>query len=239
MIMLFQKAQNPSSYKLDFRRLHFSIKVGFSDVMDLLSKSENEHVEYLTPNIDSDNLIDKPIVFSNKVFEKILNVLKEKNNFILDGYKEVAQGIVYPQDFLNKKNKEILGNDFKVGQDIFVLSDEGKKPIPFTENELKLLKPEYTTKELLKYYANPRNKYWVIYTDSSFKNPNKIKKYPNIKKHLDRFKKVITSDNKPYGLHRSRDGRFFTGEKSSLLGSVQNQHSHIQILTVTFPQPFM
>lgn len=94
--------------------------------MDLLSKSENEHVEYLTPNIDSDNLIDKPIVFSNKVFEKILNVLKEKNNFILDGYKEVAQGIVYLQDFLNKKNKEILGNDFKVGQGIFVLSDEEK-----------------------------------------------------------------------------------------------------------------
>jgi len=213
MIMLLQKIQNSSKYKLDFRRLHFSDKVNFGVVLDLLSKSKNEHVEYLSPNIDSDNLIDKPIVFSNKVFEKILNKLKDKSNFILDAHKEVAQGIVYPQDFLNKKNKEILGNNFKVGQGIFVLSNEEKNSIPFTENELKLIKPEYTTKELFKYYANSRNRYWVIYTDSSFKNPHKIKKYPNIKKHLDRFRKVITSDNKPYGLHRARDEYFFKDEK--------------------------
>jgi adenine-specific DNA-methyltransferase len=30
---------------------------------------------------------------------------------------------------------------------------------------------------------------------------------------LDKFKGVITSDNKPYGLHRARDERFFIGEK--------------------------
>jgi hypothetical protein len=30
---------------------------------------------------------------------------------------------------------------------------------------------------------------------------------------LDQFQKVITSDNKPYGLHRARDERFFLGEK--------------------------
>jgi len=37
--------------------------------------------------------------------------------------------------------------------------------------------------------------------------------YPNLKKHLDKFKNVITSDNKPYGLHRAREERFFKGEK--------------------------
>ena len=37
--------------------------------------------------------------------------------------------------------------------------------------------------------------------------------YPNIKKHLDQFLDIITSDNKPYGLHRSRDEKFFMGEK--------------------------
>ncbi|EKS0772066.1 class I SAM-dependent DNA methyltransferase, partial [Campylobacter coli] len=53
--------------------------------------------------------------------------------------------------------------------------------------------------------------FWVIYTNSSFKNPNSMDNYPNLKKHLDKFKKVITSDNKPYGLHRARDEKFFTG----------------------------
>lgn len=33
--------------------------------------------------------------------------------------------------------------------------------------------------------------------------------YPNLKKHLDKFQNVITSDNKPYGLHRARDEKIF------------------------------
>ena len=53
----------------------------------------------------------------------------------------------------------------------------------------------------------------MIYTDSSFKHPSSIKPYPYIKAHLDKFRKVITSDNWPYGLHRARDERFFKGEK--------------------------
>ena len=37
--------------------------------------------------------------------------------------------------------------------------------------------------------------------------------YPHIKKHLDTVGKAITSDNRPYGLHRARENRFFVGEK--------------------------
>ena len=37
--------------------------------------------------------------------------------------------------------------------------------------------------------------------------------YPRLKQHLDNVKKAITSDNKPYGLHRAREERFFKGEK--------------------------
>jgi hypothetical protein len=35
-------------------------------------------------------------------------------------------------------------------------------------------------------------------------------KYPTITRHLDKFQKVITSDRWPYGLHRSREEKFFT-----------------------------
>ena len=76
-----------------------------------------------------------------------------------------------------------------------------------------MIKPSYTTKELHRYYGNPINQEWLIYTDSSFKDKKKIEKYPNIKRHLDKFRKVITSDNKPYGLHRARNAYFFEGEK--------------------------
>jgi adenine-specific DNA-methyltransferase len=40
-----------------------------------------------------------------------------------------------------------------------------------------------------------------------------MKPFPNIKKHLDNFKEIITSSNFPYGLHRSRDEKFFKGIK--------------------------
>ena len=36
--------------------------------------------------------------------------------------------------------------------------------------------------------------------------------YPNLKAHLDKFTQVITSDNKPYGLHRVRDEQFLCTE---------------------------
>ena len=42
-------------------------------------------------------------------------------------------------------------------------------------------------------------------------------KYPHLKKHLDSFSHVISSDNKPYGLHRARKEKFFIGEKIAAL----------------------
>ena len=40
-----------------------------------------------------------------------------------------------------------------------------------------------------------------------------MNEYPNLKTHLDKFKSIFTSDNRPYGLHRCRNQRFFQGEK--------------------------
>jgi len=56
-----------------------------------------------------------------------------------------------------------------------------------------------------------KNKFCVLYVDKEARL--NISKYPNIKKHLDKFKKVITSDFWPYWLHRARDQRFFEWEK--------------------------
>ena len=61
----------------------------------------------------------------------------------------------------------------------------------------------------------------MIYTNSSFKYIDNIIPYPNIKKHLDLFTSIITSDNKPYGLHRSRNERFFMEKRLLHCGNVQ------------------
>jgi adenine-specific DNA-methyltransferase len=127
--------------------------------------------------------------------------------------KEVANGIHPHFDFIGKKQLQKLGESFKKGDSIFALSKKEKEDLNLQKEEEFLIKPYFMNDKFYKYGSNHKNDFWIIYTDSKFKNPLKIKEYPNIKKHLDKFKKVITSDNKPYGLHRARDEKFFKGEK--------------------------
>ena len=107
----------------------------------------------------------------------------------------------------------MLGDDYTIGEGIFILTDDEKADLKLTKSEKDIVKPLFTTNELHKYYGNSTNENWIIYTDSSYKNPKKIALYPNVKKHIDRFKEIITSDFGPYGLHRSRDEDYFNGEK--------------------------
>lgn len=212
MIMLFKKTTTPPKYAFDSRTIT-SKKPDFGDVIAILNKTENDNARYLQPEIEREKLIDKKLLFNSSDFETILDKISGKGNFYLDDKKEVAQGIVYPQDKLNIPNKKIIGDSCSVGDGIFVINKEEKECGLFLEKELAIIKPVYTTRELSKWFANPLNNEWVIYTDSSFRDVKKINDYPNIKKHLDKYRAVITSDNKPYGLHRSRDEYFFKGEK--------------------------
>ena len=158
-----------------------------------------------------------------KFLNKNINFLKQETNFIINKissgnktfltYDEVAQGIVIPQDLIIKKHLSLVDNKIKKGDGIFVLSNKEKEDLNLDKNEIELLKPYFITKNFYKFGANYKNNYWIIYTDSKFKDPKEIKNFPNLKKHLDQFKDIVTSDNKPYGLHRSRDEKFFKGQK--------------------------
>lgn len=211
MIMIFRRNTAFDSYSFDYRRLH-GADLNINDVQLLLNKQQNQKAEYLTPTIKRSEYTRGPLTFSNPEVEFILEKILSASQFRLQE-KEVANGIHHHHDFVNRQRKSILGNQYEIGDGIFVLSQKEKNQIPFTGKELDLIKPSYTTKELGRYYGNSTNQEWVIYTDSGFKNENRIEAYPNIKAHLDQFREVITSDNKPYGLHRSRNLYFFQGEK--------------------------
>ena len=79
--------------------------------------------------------------------------------------------------------------------------------------EESLIKPFFSSDEIFRFYTSNKNRSWIIYTDSQYKNIHSMDQYPHIKKHLDIVGKAITSDNRPYGLHRARESRFFVGEK--------------------------
>ena len=211
MIMLFQRNSVVDNYTFDYRKLNENA-VDFSNVVGLLNNKKTDENMIFFPAIIKDNFIDKSLIFNNPVVDNVLQTIEKYDNFRLTE-NEVAQGVVFPQDFLNKKNNEKLGDIYNVGDGIFALSELELNSLNLTEKEKILIKPYFTTNELFQYFGDSNNKYWIIYTSSEFKNPVKMKLYPNIKNHLDKFVKVITSDNKPYGLHRTRNENFFKGEK--------------------------
>lgn len=209
MIMQFQKTKPPKNYKFHFAKITTKTPT-YEDLQDILNNKESKNNEILEINFSPKDFIGKTLNFTKNDYEEIFNKIQKYGNFYLKE-SEVAQGIVYPQENVNKKSLGILGEGFCIGQGIQKLTKEELKQLQLLEFEKSLLKPIYESDDIKKYFVEKNNNFWVIYTDSSFKKPNSMDNYPNLKKHLDRFQKVITSDNKPYGLHRARDERFFTG----------------------------
>ncbi len=207
MIMLFQKDNKTDDYSFDYRKL-LTHSATEKDAVALLNKS-TANAEIYTPIVHRSNYFNQSFTFSKDIV--ILPKIEEvENKFFLNAH-EIAQGIVFPQDMLNKKNAQILNRN--VGQGVFVLSDSEKESLNLLKNEDSIIKPYYTTEQVGRYWVNPNHYLWAIYTDSQYKNPHSLDNMPNIKKHLDQFSSIMTSDNKPYGLHRAREQRFFTNEK--------------------------
>ena len=181
--------------------------------------------------LDTEIPFINPVISTDKVYRNSIGNLtvsmgfdSEKTNFwkvILDNNyvlyesnlseNELTNGIHPHFDFVNKKLSEKYG--FPIGKGIFGLSMSEINALQLTESELKLIKPYYNSSDNVSRYIVKTTDLSIIYTTSAFKNPHSMDSYPHLKAHLDQFKDVITSDNKPYGLHRARVESFFVGEK--------------------------
>ncbi|EFR9410504.1 class I SAM-dependent DNA methyltransferase [Campylobacter jejuni] len=209
MIMSFQKTKPPKNYEFHFAKITTQTPI-YEDVINLLKNEKTQNNEILKINLTPKKFIDKTLNFTKGDYEELFNKIQKYGKFYLEE-KEVANGIHPHYDFINNRINSNHNFAFKIGQGIFGLSEEEKEKLKLTKLENNLVKPYYDTQNFLKFFFKKNNHQWLIYTNSSFKNPNSMDDYPNLKKHLDKFQNVITSDNKPYGLHRARDEKFFTG----------------------------
>ncbi|HFU5771352.1 TPA: Eco57I restriction-modification methylase domain-containing protein [Campylobacter jejuni] len=209
MIMQFQKIKPPKNYEFHFSKITTQTPI-YEDVINLLKNEKTQNNEILSINLTPKKFIDKTLNFTKSDYEELFNKIQKYGKFYLEE-KEVANGIHPHYDFINNRINSNHNFAFKIGQGIFGLSEEEKEKLKLTKLENNLVKPYYDTQNFLKFFFKKNNHQWLIYTNSSFKNPNSMDDYPNLKKHLDKFQNVITSDNKPYGLHRARDEKFFTG----------------------------
>ena len=200
MIMIFQKDRVTNDYTFDYRKMTAN-KATEKDAIAVLTKNAT-NAEYYTPIVRRETLVDKPFSFSRNgnILEQIANV----DNCIYLKANELTNGIHPHYDFVNKRLAKTYNIPY--GEGIFGLSKEELDSLNLNAEELKLIKPYYNSTETIhQYYINKTNIY-IIYTNSSFKDAHSMDNYPHLKEHLDKFKNVISSDNKPYGLHRAREG---------------------------------
>jgi hypothetical protein len=210
MIMMFQKDKVTDDYTFDYRRL-IAYKATEKEAIAILEPSYKtyEQAECYTPTIRRANFYDKNITFSQSddILDKIYNATN--NIFLFE--EELTNGIHPHYDFINKKLSEKYG--LPIGDGIFGLSKSEIEGLELSEDELKLIKPYYNSSDNVARYMVGTTDLSIIYTPSTFKNPRSMDSYPHLKAHLDKFRDVISSDNKPYGLHRARVESFFIGEK--------------------------
>lgn len=207
MIMMFQKDRISDDYSFDYRKLT-AYKATEKEAISILNNVSNNG-ECYRPIIRRVNFYGKNITFSKS--DEILDKICSVKDGIFFSENELTNGIHPHFDFVNKKLSEKYG--FSIGKGIFGLSMPEINALQLTESELKLIKPYYNSSDNVSRYIVRTTDLSIIYTTSAFKNPHSMDPYPHLKAHLDQFKDVITSDNKPYGLHRARVESFFVGEK--------------------------
>ena len=217
MIMLFQKDSLTDDYSFDYRKLK-AYNATEKDAINVLHKTTQD-AEYFTPIIRRANFMDKNITFSKSA--DVLSEIENINNHILLHEKELTNGIHPHFDFVSKKLSEIYG--FGIGEGIFGLNVSDIEKLHLTKKESQFIKPYYNSSDNVERYYIGDTDLRIIYTTSSFKDPNSMDNYPHLKLHLDKYQIAITSDNKPYGLHRARVESFFKGEKIVALRKCANQ----------------
>lgn len=183
-------------------------KVCDSDIVNILSKlDESVIVEYKSQQDIYEG--EENIISLSNDKDTIIDKMINKGKFFINK-EEVGNGIDILQESVTDKHIKVIPDLIK-GEGIFAIDNEELERLDLLDLEKKIIKPYYTSKQVSKFKVTEKNEKWILYTDKNV-NSN-IDNYPNIKKHLDRFEQIITSDNKPYGLHRAREERMFRGEK--------------------------
>lgn len=212
MVYVLAKDSEPQHYELSYSKLlddNADLAL-VPDFLGLKTEMSTPNFERHTVSFNRQDFVDTYIKFIPPRVDKVVEKIKKAGTFRLFN-DEVFSGIDVMQDFVSKASVEILGDKFKVGAGVFVISSKEKAGRSWNKRELEIIKQYYTTREINRYYANPQNQFWVLYTGAQINRV--ITDYPNIKKHLDQFENIITSVNKPYGLHRTREEQIFLGDK--------------------------
>ncbi len=212
MIFVFHKGKPREKYPISYSKIDNS-EIEESAVAKFLGSDRKEIPDGISSfkiEFEPRKFFGKTIAFSNSNVSQVIDYIEHVANYRLSG-DEVGNGIDVLQDFVSARHLEnIEDKSIKKGDGIFVLSLKEIHDLSLTQEEESQMKPYYSSSEVNRYLASPETVYKMIYAGTKFRAD--IEKYPHLKAHIDKFKTVLTSAFAPYGLHRAREERFFTGD---------------------------
>jgi adenine-specific DNA-methyltransferase len=122
--------------------------------------------------------------------DDILNKIK-KNSISLGEIANVNVGLYTGADKVSKNYINKYHLEAKIGEGIFLLNDKELKDKNFNDYEIDLCVPFFKNSDISRYTTKQKNDKWLI----DFSYPNftdyPVEKYPNIFKHLSRYKAVL------------------------------------------------
>jgi len=181
-----------------------------SDKTILINVSDKNFTNLINEN-NKKEVLYKNLITDSKINLESTEDLNLKLYTPLGDIYDVSQGVVEATDKISKK-QAVSSDKFKPGDGVFVLSKQEIEKMDLSNNEKKVIKRYLNTNNIGKYYISFGDEF-LIYSDKETREGISRGLYPNIKNHLDRMKKFITSSNKPYGLHRPRENRYFENPK--------------------------
>lgn len=143
----------------------------------------------------------------------VLNKLLKKleNGILLKDICDINSGADITLSKIRPKHIKDYKGDFNKGDGVFVLSKDEYQKLKLLDNEEELIKPFIKNSNIEKYIVEASDEK-LIYIDWD----ENINNYPNLKKHLSRFKEILEKqvenyeENYPwYAIHRPRNQKIF------------------------------
>ncbi|MBI5222776.1 MAG: N-6 DNA methylase [Candidatus Magasanikbacteria bacterium] len=198
LIHIWQKTKDKGNAKTKYIKID---KNSFSEIID-----DNKYKELSYAEVIKNSSIN---------FETNRNIQNGKNFLSLGDLYDVSQGVVEGPDKVNRKNALKYG--LQKGDGVFIVNSEELKNLNLNEEEKSFVKKYLDTKDVSKYSIS-HNREHLLYINRE--NCPDISRYPNLGKHLVRFKNIMDNrretlkkSNQWFQMHWPRDNKYFESPK--------------------------
>ncbi len=146
---------------------------------------QNNLFEPTTNNINCTSIIESNGVKNSDISYRFSNCLR------LVEVCDINQGILTGANSVTKGNVELSNGVVKIGEGIYILTDDELYSLQLSNREMSNIKPWYKNSNIKQYVTTKPNPFWLIYA----KLNSDIENIKGIYNHLEKFEEIIKDRN--------------------------------------------